>query len=69
MLRRVIEDLVRAGISDIRVNSHHLPETVDAVLADCHNLDANLTSQFRQNSSVPAGRFWLRRIGLERVPS
>ena len=46
MLRRVIEDLVRAGISEIRVNSHHLPETVDAVLADCRNLNVNLTSQF-----------------------
>ena len=46
MLARVIEDLVRAGISDIRVNSHHLPETVEEVLAGCRNLDVNLTSQF-----------------------
>ena len=46
MLQRVIEDLIRAGISDIRVNSHHLPETVEDVLAGCRNLGANLTSQF-----------------------
>ena len=32
MLQRVIEDLIRAGISDIRVNSHHLPETVEDCL-------------------------------------
>lgn len=46
MLVRVIERLVAAGIKDIRVNSHHLPETIEAVLDSCSHLGASLSVQF-----------------------
>ena len=46
MLRRVIEDLAEAGVSDIRVNSHHLPETIEHAFHDCRDLNVTLTSQF-----------------------
>lgn len=64
MLRRVLERLVQAGIKEIRVNSHHLPETVEEVIADSGDLGATLSSQFEPEllgtgGALLASREWL----------
>ena len=64
MLRRVIESLAAAGIRDIRINSHHLPHTIDRVVEDATDLHVSLSVQHEPEllgtgGALLASRDWL----------
>ena len=68
MLQRVLERLVDAGIEDIRVNAHHLPETIEKVLEDSSHLGASLSVQFESELLGTGGALLESRDWISQEP-